>query len=321
MMRGYSSGVRQPVQPPPGVAPRVRQGRIVVAHAPAPGPSTTSRCDRPHRRPENSAPARRRDWRRAARLRRSSRSRSRACAGWWRADRARSRRARAADLRHRRRRSVPSAWSARRAYRHPRRRDLEHLVAILERLGAVWREIPVGILRIGLDDDQVGPVAVAVGETPRDVAVAADDQHRQARQRHADQVARRFGASPRRSGVRDTRHAAAAGRDACRWRAALPCPAACVPATAQLLLPTNASSSSSTERCAAWTTPRCAQRPTRRSKMSAPGIGADRHLAARRSAHPTRCRADARKCEQRAAAGLRAAASAPALRCRWNRSG
>ena len=98
------------------LAPRMRHRRVVVARAPAPGPSATSRCD-----PSASAATNVLHGRAGAVGRRSAvfdvrrRSRNRACASWWLADRAPSTRARADDLLHRDRRSAPSAWSALRA--------------------------------------------------------------------------------------------------------------------------------------------------------------------------------------------------------------
>ena len=69
-------------------------------------------------------------------------------------------------------------------------------------------------------------------------------------------------------------------------------PAACVPATAQLLLPTNGSSSSSAERRAACSEPPCARRPAQVEDFRARNR-ARPATCRRRSAHPTRCRADA----------------------------
>ena len=48
----------------------------------------------------------------------------------------------------------------------------------LERPRALGREVGVGVRRVGLEDDEVGPVALAVREAPRHVAVAARRRRR-----------------------------------------------------------------------------------------------------------------------------------------------
>ena len=119
-------------------APRCRQRRIVVARAPAPDPSATSRCDpaRRRRRKFCTGPP--------ARFAASSSCfddraplRNRACADWSRADRAPSTRARAAGLRHRDRRSDPSASTCTSSVDRRCAAHCDRLAAHHERLGAV----------------------------------------------------------------------------------------------------------------------------------------------------------------------------------------
>ena len=79
-----------------------------------------------------------------------------------------------------------------------------------ERLRARRREISIGVARVALDDDQVAPVAAGIGKAPRHVAVAADDDARQAREGDAgDRGGARAGArivDDDRRAVPDVRH-------------------------------------------------------------------------------------------------------------------
>ena len=285
-------------RPPPGpaaarLAPRVRQCRVVarahrhLAHQrPADAPV-------PHRRPESSAPV--------LPARFATCSASSTFVAVSKSSMRRLRRARM--VRSPRERERPAGLvviddrpPARALHDEERRLGAAHadrLVAIHERLGACRDEVARGILRIGLDDDEVGPVAVAVREAPRDVTVAAGDQHGQAGQRHADQVALRAPRRTRRSDARDTRRAAAAGSDACRWRAALHClaracpqrPSCCCRRTA---LPQADPTSAAPSRA------RYAHQPSEDRRLP------DRESVRpatfrRRPARPTRCRADAGK--------------------------
>ena len=68
--------------------------------------------------------------------------------------------------------------------------DLDHLVVAIEGAPAVGRAVASRVLRIDLQQDQVAPVGIGVGEAPGDVRVAADDQGGNARQRDADQPQR-----------------------------------------------------------------------------------------------------------------------------------
>ncbi len=51
-----------------------------------------------------------------------------------------------------------------------------------------WRAIASRVGRIGLDEDEVAPIADRIGERPREVAVAACNERRHAGKRHAGEV-------------------------------------------------------------------------------------------------------------------------------------
>ena len=63
----------------------------------------------------------------------------------------------------------------------------DHFVVPFERAPAVGRQVPARPGGIDVEQDDVAPVGVGVGESPRDVRVAADDDGRDARERDADQ--------------------------------------------------------------------------------------------------------------------------------------
>ena len=54
----------------------------------------------------------------------------------------------------------------------------------------IYISILIGVVFIRIDQDQVVVISVRIGEPPSDVSVTARHQHRQPRQRHADEVAR-----------------------------------------------------------------------------------------------------------------------------------
>ena len=72
--------------------------------------------------------------------------------------------------------------------------DLDRLLVSIERPPAIRRAIAIRIGWIDFEQDDVAPVALRVGEAPRDVCVAADDHRGNTRKRDADQaMGRRVG--------------------------------------------------------------------------------------------------------------------------------
>ena len=53
-----------------------------------------------------------------------------------------------------------------------------------------WRAIAIRVRRVGLENDEVTPIADGIGEGPCEVAVAAGDKRRHARKRHAGKASR-----------------------------------------------------------------------------------------------------------------------------------
>ena len=85
----------------------------------------------------------------------------------------------------------------------------ERFLEYLECFRSLRRQVFVRVVRIGFDPHQVTPVAAGVGESPRDVAVAADDHVGETGQRHAGDLLRRpigIGKRQRRA-IPDDRHA------------------------------------------------------------------------------------------------------------------
>ena len=89
--------------------------------------------------------------------------------------------------------------------------DLDGLHVMVEFAWAVGRQIRIAIIRIRLDNHNVAPISLAVGESPSDVAIAADDDRRSAGQRassHVTQVFVSIGNRPGESGaIPDVGHA------------------------------------------------------------------------------------------------------------------
>ena len=69
-------------------------------------------------------------------------------------------------------------------------RDVDDLIVVLEASPGVRGPVHAGLLRIRLEEDDVAPVSVRVGESPRNVRVAADHHRRDAGQRDAVQPVR-----------------------------------------------------------------------------------------------------------------------------------
>ena len=67
-------------------------------------------------------------------------------------------------------------------------RDFDRLLEAVERPPAIGRAIAIRIGRIDFEQDDVAPVALRVGETPRDVRVAADHHGGNTGKRDADQA-------------------------------------------------------------------------------------------------------------------------------------
>ena len=68
--------------------------------------------------------------------------------------------------------------------------DVDHLVVAIEGAPAVGRAVASRVLRIDLQQHQIAPVGIGVGEAPGHLRVTADNQGWNARQRDADQPQR-----------------------------------------------------------------------------------------------------------------------------------
>ncbi len=69
-------------------------------------------------------------------------------------------------------------------------RDFEHLVVAIELPPTIRCPVTGGILRIDVEQDEVAPIGVGVGESPGHVRVAANHERGRAGQRDADQTHR-----------------------------------------------------------------------------------------------------------------------------------
>ena len=78
---------------------------------------------------------------------------------------------------------------------------------VCERLRSGRRQVAIGVARIGLDEDEVAPVAAGIRESPRDIAVTADDHARQPGQRDTGHRHRLAAATHgQRCAIPDVRH-------------------------------------------------------------------------------------------------------------------
>ena len=116
-------------------------------------------------------------------------------------------------------------------------------VVPLELAPPLRRQVLARLRAVGLEQDDVAPVGVGVGEPPRDVRVAADHERRHARQRHADEAPRLARRSTDRGHSSEARYQVFGTRIPRCMSLATSAPPSAVrlPATAKLLLPMAAS--------------------------------------------------------------------------------